>query len=238
MEQQALYERYDTTFSPTNEGGPIGQANVAVISTVLSTFICPSVPGGNQRTYNAFLPAGALPGLNAVTWSAAPSDYCVTAGVRGYFANIAYNGAAGGNRHGALRFVNPTTNPKNTISAVIDGTSHTFIFGERTGGSQIYADQRAIIVPPGLGETNGGGWGDPLNGEHWHEGAVRGAAMFPIPYGRCAVNCTNLRGQGFHSFHPGGAQFLMVDGSVKMVTENVDVFVFAAQITREKGEVL
>lgn len=49
--------------------------------------------------------------------------------------------------------------------------------------------------------------------------------------------CTNLRGDGFHSFHTGGCQFVMCDGSVRFVSENVSQTVFAGAITIQKGEV-
>ena len=55
--------------------------------------------------------------------------------------------------------------------------------------------------------------------------------------GPCAINCSNLRGAGFYAFHPAGAQFLMGDGSVKFIGENVKAHTFASMITRQKGEV-
>jgi prepilin-type processing-associated H-X9-DG protein len=123
-----------------------------------------------------------------------------------------------------------------------DGTSNTFMLGERTGGISLYLKTRAATaadlgVPAatfqGLQWTNGGSWPDALVFEHWLQGSLydgRGNG------GPCAVNCTNIRGNGFHSFHAGGAHFLMADGSVKFVGENISQFVFAAHITRKKGE--
>ncbi len=238
LEQAPLYNQYDWRLSPTNEGGPIGQANVAVIANVLPMFVCPSAPGGGvERTYNAKVPAGALPGLATITWKAAPSDYSVTTGVRATFGNIAYSGNQGGDRHGALRWNNLQSPDTSKMSSITDGTSNTFLMGERTGGPTIYAGMRPITVPAPVWETNGGGWGDPLVGEHWLAGAVRGATAFPIIEGGCAINCTNIRGLGFHSFHTGGAMFVMADGSVQFNSDSVDAYVFAARITRQKGEV-
>ena len=238
LEQSPLYNQFDSRFSSTNEGGPISQKNVTVISTPLSTFVCPSAPGGISRVYNGFAPAGALPGLPQITWRAAPSDYCVTSGVRGAFAAIAYagHGGPGGNRGGALQqmvFVRPI---KSKIASLTDGTSNTFLMGERTGGDKFYVGQQTIAVPPPFNGLNGGGWGDPLNGEHWLSGAVRGAP-FPSPEGGCAINCNNFRGSSFHSFHTGGCQFVYADGSVHFVTENVDAYTLASYITRAKSEV-
>ncbi|MEX0792138.1 MAG: DUF1559 domain-containing protein, partial [Pirellulaceae bacterium] len=40
----------------------------------------------------------------------------------------------------------------------------------------------------------------------------------------------------FGSHHPGGAQFLRCDGSVKFVTENVDHAIYLATASRDGGE--
>lgn len=242
MEQTALYSRYDSTVSPANERGPVGVANVAVISTVLPMFLCPSAPeGGTERIYNARVPANALPGLAASTWRAAPSDYCVTTGVLGTYANIAYSGNAGGSRGGALAAQNVQTAPRSTIARITDGTSNTFLMGERTGGPKLYSGTIQLNMPAAfataISETNGGGWGDPLVGEHWLGGAVRGATVLPIAQGPCAINCTNIRGGGFHSFHTGGAMFVLADGSVQFNSASVEPFTFAARITSGKGEI-
>lgn len=242
MEQGNLYSQYNNGFSPTNEGGPISVANVAVIATPLPMFACPSAPGSaTDRIYTAVIPAGGLPGLPQISYRAAPSDYSVTTGVRAEFGNIAYNNNQGGQRNGALQTVEPAKPTKSTIGSITDGTSNTFLLGERTGGIKIYAGRTELIAPAAvlkaLGETNGGGWGDPLIGEHWLKGSPRGVTTFPVAGGGCAINCTNLRGQGFHSFHTGGGQFVNADGSVHFNSESVDPYVFAARITSAKGEV-
>ena len=42
---------------------------------------------------------------------------------------------------------------------------------------------------------------------------------------------------GFHSQHPGGANFLMGDGSVKLIKDSVDLATYRALGTRKGGEV-
>ena len=44
--------------------------------------------------------------------------------------------------------------------------------------------------------------------------------------------------RGFRSVHPGGAQFVMVDGSVQFLTEGIDHQVYRALSTRDQGEVI
>ena len=56
---------------------------------------------------------------------------------------------------------------------------------------------------------------------------------FPSP---CAVNCTN--GENVYSFHPGGANILMTDGSVRFLKANVDLNFVALLLTPNDGLVL
>jgi prepilin-type N-terminal cleavage/methylation domain-containing protein/prepilin-type processing-associated H-X9-DG protein len=244
IEQDPLYKSIDHNSPPFNEGPafgkPAGPQNVVAISTVLSVFMCPS--GVGEDKYNGVIPAGAggpgVPPLN-LTWTGGRSDYCITTGVRGDFANIAYSGNAGGAREGAIQpgglFGDARANRFRTMK---DGTSSTFLLGERLGGTDIYRkNQVDPTLTANFGPTNGGGWGDILNGEHWLKGSLYDGTDGPDG-GPCAINCTNLRGSGFYSFHPGGAQFLMGDGSVRFISENIAAYIMASLITRKKGEVI
>ncbi len=247
LEQGALYDRYNTSVPACNEMGAAGQANVQLIQTLLEVFICPSAPAGSGRIYDGSLPAGAngLP-LPALTWRAAPSDYCITTGVRGVFADVAYANNQGGDRHGAIQEhitvvgAYQGSNRSSTLAAITDGTSNTFLLGERTGGGQIYSKRQPWQSPAAaqLAALNGGGWGDALNGEHWLAGALHSGLPSSPQEGPCGINCTNLRSYGFHSFHPGGCHFLMADASVQFLTESAPALAIAGRITRQKGEVL
>jgi prepilin-type processing-associated H-X9-DG protein len=251
IEQQPLKDRYDDRYPAVNEAASFYpaaavQQNLDVIKTPLSAFLCPSTPGdGPNRVYNSDLNSAGWP----LTWTAAPSDYCASTGVRGDFATLAYAsypGGAGGDREGVLQFNgNNASNPavvesrSSGIASIRDGTSNTMVVGERVGGGEIYL-KGGKPAPSGspwddFRKSNGGGWGDFLNGEQWFSGALHDGTLGPDG-GPCAINCTNKRGNGYYSFHPGGAQFLMGDGSVRFVGDTVAQFPFAAMITRKKGE--
>lgn len=240
LEQTNLYNQFDQRFPALNELGPIAQANVQLIRQPLSFYKCPSSPWDVAEIYEGDASGAGLP----VTWNAAGSDYISTTGVRGAFARIAYSGSPGGSRHGALPAQGVFGDNRNgKIGAMTDGTSNTCLIAERTGGPRIYVGTAPAAALTGLlVPTNGGGWGDLLNGENWLSGG-----LFPNGYdpanpaaylqeGPCAINCSNIRGRSLHSFHTGGIHFGMGDGSVQFVSASTDAFVIAALITREKGE--
>jgi prepilin-type N-terminal cleavage/methylation domain-containing protein/prepilin-type processing-associated H-X9-DG protein len=241
MEQGNLANIMNNRAPAINEAAGFGfnaadvAQNVAAIPTEVAVFVCPSAPAGVERVYDGGLPGGSLPGLPALTWRAAPSDYCATTGVRGVFSQLAYANFNPGPRHGALGVA---TARDSKLSSITDGTSNTFMLGERTGGSALYLKRvrDTSALAPLLGAANGGGWGDFLNGEHWLQGALQDGSPGPNG-GPCALNCTNRRGDGFHSFHPGGLHFLMADGSVQFVADSATPFSIASRITRQGGEV-
>jgi len=250
IEQTALASQYDFRVPAIEEAMGMGhnpaivQRNLSVIRTVVPVYVCPSVPGSPaQRIYRADLTPGGFP----FRFTVAPSDYCVSSGVQPQspFANLAYAqfpGGAPGSLEGVLQFAgtNPFTgqfqNNTGRISDITDGTSNTFIVGERTGGATIYFRYSPVATPPydQLRFINGGGWGDLVNGENRIKGVLYDGSG--LNGGPCAINCSNLRGGSFHSFHPGVCQFLNADGSVRALSETVDAFVLASMITRRGGE--
>jgi len=249
LEQTALYSTYNfahPAFAELAGAVPAVAANLAVIETPVNVYLCPSSPGGgSDRTYTADLSAAGFP----FTYEAAPSDYIATSGVRGDFARLAYAnfpGGQGGARDGALTFTG--TDPgsmqhadvKRSLDTITDGTSKTILVGERTGGGEIYL-RGGRAAPSGMPwdafrVTNGGGWGDILNGEHWISGSLTDGTPGPDG-GPCAINCSSSRGAGLYSFHPAGSGIGMADGSARFLVDDTDPFVFASMITRSKGEV-
>jgi prepilin-type N-terminal cleavage/methylation domain-containing protein/prepilin-type processing-associated H-X9-DG protein len=242
IEQQPLYDSYNHNILAADQLSP---ANVTAIQTGLAAYVCPSAPGGLNRVYTFNAAPAGLPFTAA---NIAPSDYIATTGVLGAYSTLAYGASSGGSRGGALNALGPgDTGGSTKFRDILDGTSNTFIVGERTGGNQIYIGSLVaptltafLISPGGPGAAlEGGGWGDLLNGEHWLGGSLNNPTdSFPIAQGPCAINCTNARGRGFHSFHPGGAQFTMADGSVQFIAATVVPLAMAGRITRAKGETL
>lgn len=241
IEQRSLYDSMSTQV-PYN-----APQNVNLVQTKLTAFICPSAPGGANRLVSVNYTPYGFP----ISFQTGANDYCVTTGVLGTYSTLAYAslpGGAGGDRHGVLQPHSniPALGAANrgaTFASITDGTSNTFLLGERTGGSTLYSKRNVLADPLGLSSINGSGWADILNGEHWLAGAPDTGYASPLstpspPEGPCAINCTNVRGRGFHCFHPGGAHFLLADGSVQFVSETSAPLAIAGRITREKGEQL
>ena len=252
IEQGPIYDQWNNETLPINEAAALGfnaavvAKNVQLIQTPLEVFVCPSTPGSAQdRLYDSWVPADfGGPGVPPMdlTWRAAPSDYSVTGGVFSGFRTIAYTGKPGpADSHGAL---NPWAAPiddslMSPIAAIRDGTSNTSMIAERVGGPTIYlkGGQPAPIDAYMQHLYNGGGWGDFLNGEHWLGGSLYDGTWGAGAGGPCGINCTNRRSDGFYSFHPGGCQFLLCDGSVRFVSETVAQYVLASLVTRQGDEV-
>jgi prepilin-type N-terminal cleavage/methylation domain-containing protein/prepilin-type processing-associated H-X9-DG protein len=216
FEQDNLARRYDFN------GNIVDPGNQAVIITHLKVMQCPAaIP---NRLYSFTLPAGSIPGITMdLTWQASATDYGVTSGVLGRF--YSFNNLSTADEHGLLQINSPAK-----VGDVTDGLSNTIMIGEIAGRPQVYQQGRAV---PGA-TTQGAGWGDPLNGESWMAGSLFDGTGSTGP---CVINCTNLTTRGLYSFHSGGANVLLGDGSVRLLSSGINPGTFAALVTRAGGEV-
>jgi len=263
-------------------GGAAGCiVNGTLGGTAISTFVCPSAPGGAlDRTMPVSNPAmitaadfallGGTAGQLAQLYSGnlsfamAPMDYSSYNGVggpdnTGRFGDVAWPPGnpyrpSSDDQYGALPagiFSNcPLTggNPmpySADLAEIRDGTSNTMLLAERVGGPNVYAKGGVTLdlSPAGLPSAkvaalNGGGWVNPFNGAGTVYGSayVVTAANFFMD-GPCAINCTNMTYRGMFSFHPGGVNMLLCDGSVRFIGENTDAFIVGSVITRGNHEV-
>ena len=80
------------------------------------------------------------------------------------------------------------------------------------------------------GQTDGG-WAD-RNNEYITHGFDATGTTSP---GACHTNCTN--NNEVYSFHQGGANHVMADGSVKFIHSSMDIRLFVKFISREGGDI-
>ena len=228
IEQDNLRRNYDlgSTWGSSN--------NLPITSQKLKGFQCPSSPNPDRQDGDPQVPKWNIVAI---------SDYAASTGVSALATNV--------NSTGKLQpgILEKNRNPGNRIGDVTDGLSNTIAITESAGRPQIYRVGKPYLTPPGSGtQVNGGGWARPASDLDFTTSTPDGSA-FP---GSCAVNCTN----GFvftgypdanfgtegssapYSFHTGGANTLLGDGSVRFVRSSVDVGTFAALITKSNGEVI
>ena len=222
IEQDNLFRQYNL-----NMIFAVG-ANATVIATPVKTFQCPSVPGDN-RVYTCPTPLTAAYGLPS--FQAAVSDYHVVSGVMDSLWNVIIGADGGGSRDGAL-----SANSSTPILAITDGTSNTLLLAEIAGKNDKWVNGQKVSV----GTEQGGGWGDPFSGENWLSGSDTTGSVSPGP---CVLGCTNSQplgstARGLYSFHTGGANALLCDGSVRFVSTGVSPKSILFVITKAKGEVI
>jgi prepilin-type N-terminal cleavage/methylation domain-containing protein/prepilin-type processing-associated H-X9-DG protein len=208
--------------------------NQTAITLKVATFHCPSAPepelleGVDDRI---------APGLRS-----RPSDY---AGCRGAYS---YSPAAGQSWWQVGAFDRESGKEGlNRIASFRDGTSQTIHVHESAGRSHHWAG--GVQEPEGpvpaiyrfFGSEWGYGesWGSPSNvgyGAPWTQVPLPGGPAW-IFGGSRAINATNAFASNY-AFHPGGVNFLFVDGSVHFLKESTATSVYLALCSRKGGEVV
>jgi prepilin-type N-terminal cleavage/methylation domain-containing protein/prepilin-type processing-associated H-X9-DG protein len=228
IEQMGIYEQmlaYHTFDEGEARGGTNNEgthrANLIATNRV-DVFQCPSsiefrtknsstLTDGRLTTISHYLGVAGPVGYNPAT----SQDYAGK-----YTNSIPYGGYA---LDGVLGM-----NSKVRISDITDGTSRTFMLGEMLNGDKNPWTHGATI----LGTAN------PLTSGN--SGTRCQAAMKNV---RWAINTpweeNDLDNElAFSSYHPGGAQFALADGSVTFVDEDIDLVLYKAMCSMSGGEVI
>jgi len=211
--------------------------NYPATSSRIPGFVCPSSPSSRMTP-----PAAAQTNHVPIPPNGfGPSDYSSTNELRRsfYVANglplpvgILRGMPGAMDRNAPTRFAD-----------ILDGLSNTMLFAERSGRPEIYvAGKRPIAVVV----ADGWGWADFDNTSGSVNGASRDGMLLngtasSSPFattinGTCAVNCTN--NSEYYSFHPGGINISLVDGSVRFLSDSVNAQVLGAVVTRAGREVI
>jgi prepilin-type N-terminal cleavage/methylation domain-containing protein/prepilin-type processing-associated H-X9-DG protein len=205
--------------------------NGTTAQTHLKVFQCPSAPQQN-RLQSKKETAPEQDKVGACT------DYFVVEGVNAAINNEVPNlYPTGADLKGML-----TAFPeKPTLPAVADGTSNTILIGECAGREDVWRGRtmtpaQTNTALPNVARARGGAWATNDNPYsfggrvQWPSGTI--PASVPMK-----INASNEWGFLLYSFHDGGADVAMGDGSVRFVRESTSLPALAALATRAGGEV-
>jgi prepilin-type processing-associated H-X9-DG protein len=126
---------------------------------------------------------------------------------------------------------------KPTMNDVTDGLSNSLLVGEQASKSQLWQN-RTMTNPINAGNAQHAGWGS-LSGAQpikVFNSAGVGLAAGQENTATCTINCSNTA--GVYSFHSGGANFVIADGSVRFIRDSLPYLTLRALISRAEGEVI
>ncbi len=205
-------------------------ANVNAVQTPVSTYVCPSDPTGSNPLQGGRIQAGAdNPAASMGLW---------------------YPGSMGPTRDGTAPGNScvfcPGTVPCYCCSNTSDYGCCSPIGGQIVGGTGIFDRAWHPIkfrdVSDGLAHTLMAGETIPsqctYNGAYNHNFPVAGTTI-PLNTFQSTLDGVDTlwwSGCGFKSYHPGGTQFVMVDGSVQLLNDTIDYQLFNNLGTRAGGE--
>jgi prepilin-type N-terminal cleavage/methylation domain-containing protein len=218
--------------STTYATPPVAIPNADTVKKALSVFTCPSTPNPGRLQSKVETP----PEQNKV---GACGDYFVPEGVNAAINNelAPADRLPTGDLRGALR----KYPERNAFAAITDGTSNTILVAECAGREDVWRGRTmkpamADKSRPDCARARGGAWA--TNDNPYEIGArvewCTGAAAIPGPM---AINNSNEYGHLFYSFHTGGANFGIADGSVRYLSESTNLRLLAVLVTRSGGEV-
>ena len=159
------------------------------------------------------------------------TNYCGNMGpIVGTVTTCASADAKGDKQTGVFMFANDNnTTWSNGLHSITDGTSNTIMAGEVTVSENVKQastnDSRYPIWPGG--NNNGGCSGT----------AAAGATLRFVDTNYFINRKVGVESNSsFGSKHPGGAQFVLGDASVRFITENISMVIYRAAGTRDGGE--
>jgi prepilin-type processing-associated H-X9-DG protein len=227
--------------TPYGDTGTIQQTNATSWSSYRNDY---TTSGGVQKGFEQFAYSGNISGEPAPD-----GNRHLGAIVSAGFGFVDPTTAAN------LASIPPIVNSK--LVNVSDGLSNTILIDEVAGRHTLYAGRTPIltstVTPPTSSPVkvqswvSGGGWADAgnallINGINPAVASTTTDAAFAAAYASgtpsSAINSSNYFQAGLYSFHIGGANVALADGSVRFISENISAHTLASLVTRDGGEVV
>lgn len=218
LEEGARFDGYDLEKPPSYQGADAN--NLSVTREALPEYQCPSM--NLPRTMPD--PCGEALG---------PGSYIISSRVR-YQPQSVLTGAfatpPGVGRRYDLGY-----------EKILDGSSNTLAVGETNFGWESYTWNQHSAT--GCQSQGGSAWGDFAWAQgYWHY-AFGHTGWTPFQQSKYNFNDTSrpwdsLYRTTFRSDHPAGVQFVLLDGSVRMIESDIEKEALFALITRAEGEVV
>jgi len=214
----------------TSSPYPVAQS-VLPAKTAIPGFICPSSPhpGTMYAPYIDDWLAGSFTSAPPTYHGGGPLDYV------GKWPRGNMHGTLNGIAYGSFASVLDINSANGAgcvgvkIAEIIDGTSNTILVGENSAaGSQMWAMGKPwgkfCDVCSAPNQAMGPAWTD----WQWSTGTdLSGRTPGSVhtygteSNGNCSINCENYR--NFYSFHVGGAHVALCDGTVRFISQNVNL---------------
>ena len=208
IDQANTYNKIDFTLKYNSVTHPVSGATVGnrdALGQVYPAYLCPSNPvGANNKNGNLY----HIIHYFIVGWGQKepPGGRARHQWAIGNQTNIQHRGISLYN--GAAR-----------MGDITDGTTNQIAIGEVRGYAPRCIDQVTNIRDwRGMRWEISTGTNMPINGFHRYAGACGAAAS--------EGTCTNCRWENMASFHTGGTQVLLADGSTRFTSENIDTTTF------------
>jgi prepilin-type N-terminal cleavage/methylation domain-containing protein/prepilin-type processing-associated H-X9-DG protein len=186
---------------------------------IVKIYICPSDP--MPSTVSTYITGG-------VTYYFGMNSYLGNGGTWNYYVDANYS-------VDGIFYLNS----KVTLLGISDGTSNTFLAGERYHKDPVY-NSANLGAGKGIDTLGGWAWSNYLAVQDCI-GSTRAPLNYLCPVGSSPTSFANTdpRVAAFGSGHTGGANFAFCDGSVKFLTmtSNSTLAVYQALSTRAGGEV-
>jgi prepilin-type N-terminal cleavage/methylation domain-containing protein/prepilin-type processing-associated H-X9-DG protein len=203
VEQEPIYKIWVFTPAGSQNWGTVDTASTHGAANVVPPYLCPTGCGAPVRGYENW--SGYDMGLTC---------YLANAGTRSYALQ---------SKDGIF-----FENSRIRVEDIFDGSSNTFLFGERN------------YKEPGLNGCtvnmwDWGAWG-AATGVIYDMGDTHGSSSVPINSVCGPTINQDDRLNAFGSLHPGGANFAFADGTVRFVPSNIDLATLQALSTRSGAE--